>query len=143
MGGSHKKRVRFTRNQHKIDLAPQRLTRDKAAPMKIIFVKKILADGSPCKKCGDVTEKLESSGQMKSIDEILIADERDPDSPGMLLAKQYNVERAPFFVIERAGEEVQVYTIYMKFVKEVLDQKTSEKEELQEIIQNNSDLDFL
>ncbi len=111
--------------------------------MKITFVKKILADGSPCAKCGDVLSKLESSGQISHIDETLIADERNPESAGMLIAKQYNVERAPFFVVERDGEDVQIYTIYLKFVKEVLDQKTSEKDELQEIIQNNSDLDFL
>jgi len=48
--------------------------------MKITLVKKVLADGSPCKKCGDVLEKLESNGQMRRIDEILVADERDANS---------------------------------------------------------------
>ncbi|MCR6652342.1 MAG: hypothetical protein NVV73_13025 [Cellvibrionaceae bacterium] len=37
----------------------------------------------------------------------------------------------------------QIYTVYLKFVKEVLEQKTDENEELKEILQNNSDLDFL
>lgn len=112
--------------------------------MKITFVKKILADGSPCSKCADVIDKLESSGQMARIDEVLIADERDPSSPGMVIAKKYNVDRAPFFVAEDAvNQEPQIYTVYLKFVKEVLDQKTNEKDELTEIMQNNSDLDFL
>jgi hypothetical protein len=111
--------------------------------MKITFVKKILADGSPCSKCADVIEKLENSGQMARIDEILIADERDPQSPGMQLAKRYQVDRAPFFVVEKPGQEAQIYTVYLKFVKEVLDQETDKKEELKEILQNNSDLDFL
>ena len=111
--------------------------------MKITLVKKILADGSPCKKCGDVLEKLESSGQIDKINQILVADERDPSSEGMLIAKQYNVDRAPFFVVEKDGEEAQIYTVYLKFVKEVLDKEISEKDELKEIMQNNSDLDFL
>lgn len=111
--------------------------------MKITFVKKILSDGSPCAKCADVIHKLESSGQMARIDEVLVADERDPASPGMQIAKRFNVDRAPFFVVENANEEPQIYTVYLKFVKEVLEQKTDENEELKEILQNNSDLDFL
>lgn len=111
--------------------------------MKITFVKKILSDGSPCAKCADVINKLESSGQMAQINEVLVADERDPSSPGMQIAKRFNVDRAPFFVVEKANEEPQIYTVYLKFVKEVLEQKTDENEELKEILQNNSDLDFL
>jgi hypothetical protein len=110
--------------------------------MKITMVKKILADGSPCQKCGDVLDKLESSGQMSQIDEVLVADERDLESPGMKLAKSLEVERAPFFVVEKDGESPEVYTVYMKFVKEVLNQKTEESEELSEIMRDN-DLDFL
>ena len=111
--------------------------------MKITLVKKILADGSPCKKCADVLLKLEESDQIKKIDEILTADERDPSTTGMQIAKKYNVDRAPFFVVERDGQEVQIYTVYLKFVKEVLEQETNESDELKEIMQNNSDLDFL
>lgn len=112
--------------------------------MKITFVKKILVDGSPCSKCADVIDKLESSGQMARIDEVLIADERDALSPGMQIAKKFNVDRAPFFVVEdEQTKEPRIYTVYLKFVKEVLEQKTNEKDELTEIMQNNSDLDFL
>ncbi len=111
--------------------------------MKITLVKKILADGSPCKKCGDVLNKLESSGQINQIDEIIVADERDSESLGMQLATKLDVNRAPFFVIEKENEEPIVYTVYMKFVKEVLEQETKESEELKEIMENNQDLDFL
>jgi hypothetical protein len=111
--------------------------------MTITLVKKILADGTPCKKCGDVLAKLESSGQMSAIDRIVIADERDPSSEGMVLAQQHDVNRAPFFLIEEEGKETQIYTVYMKFVKEVLEQKTEEKDELREIMENSDDLDFL
>lgn len=111
--------------------------------MKITLVKKILADGSPCKKCGDVLAKLEANDQMKQIDQVLVADERDPSSEGMVLAKQYNVDRAPFFVVEKDAAEPVIYTVYFKFVKDVLEQKTSEDDEIQEIMNDNPDLDFL
>ena len=111
--------------------------------MKITLVKKILADGSPCKKCADVLEKLESSGQINRIDTVLTADERDPSTEGMQIAKRHNVERAPFFVVVREAEATEIYTVYLKFVKEVLEQDVKETDELKEIMQNNSDLDFL
>jgi len=111
--------------------------------MKITLVKKILADGSPCKKCGDVLGRLEDSGQMERIDEVLIADERDPTSAGMLIAAEHNVDRAPFFVVENDNGKVDIYTVYFKFVKDVLEQKTEEKDELKEILDQNPDLDFL
>lgn len=111
--------------------------------MKITLVKKILADGSPCKKCADVLGKLEESGYMSRIDEVIVADERDKSSAGMVIAKELNVDRAPFFVVENEGSAPQVYTVYLKFVKEVLEQKTSEQDELKEIMQNNPDMDFL
>lgn len=113
------------------------------SPVKITFVKKILLDGSPCGKCADVIAKLENSGQMVRIHETLVADERDPESPGMIIAKRYQVDRAPFFVVERPSAQPQIYTVYLQFVKEVLEQKTDQNEELQEILRNNSDLDFL
>ncbi len=111
--------------------------------MKITLVKKILSDGSPCKKCADVLNKLQSSDNMARIDEVLVADERDPESAGMVLAKRYQVNRAPFFLVESPNAEPVIYTVYLKFVKEVLDQPVNESEALKDIIQNHSDLDFL
>lgn len=111
--------------------------------MKITLVKKILVDGSPCPKCGDVLNKLEKGGFMHRIDELVIADERDNNSQGMQLARQYEVDRAPFFIVEKEGEAPQIYTVYMKFVREILEQATSESEELSEIMRDNQDLDFI
>ncbi len=111
--------------------------------MKITLVKKILADGSPCKKCGDVLQKLEESGHMARIDDVLVADERDPESAGLALAKTLDVHRAPFFVVEREGQDPEVHTVYLKFVKDVLEQEADDKEESMEILANNPDLDFL
>jgi len=111
--------------------------------MKITMVKKILADGSPCKKCGEVLERMEQEDQLRLIDEIIVADERDPASAGMVLASELAVERAPFFVVQRDDGSREVYTIYLKFVKDVLQARTSEAEELKELLDNSADLDFL
>lgn len=110
--------------------------------MKITMVKKIFADGSPCKKCAEVEEKMRAAGQLERIDQTIVADESNPLSPGMVLATEHGVDRAPFFVVERDGEAAQIYTVYFKFVKEILDAETSEEEEIAEIM-NDVDLDFL
>lgn len=110
--------------------------------MKIRFVKKILADGQPCQKCADVEERLNSSGQMAHIDEVIIADERDSGSQGMQLAREFDVDRAPFFLVEEDGK-TSVYTVYFKFVKEVFGDSSSKSDEAQEILNDNPDLDFI
>ncbi|MBU2887085.1 hypothetical protein KO507_15050 [Gilvimarinus agarilyticus] len=89
--------------------------------MNITLVKKILADGSPCRKCADVLHKLEQGGYLAQIDQIVEAIETDPDSRGMQLAKQYEVDRAPFFLVEQDDGSTEVYTVYLKFQMEVLD----------------------
>ncbi|WP_461521802.1 hypothetical protein [Porticoccus sp.] len=111
--------------------------------MRITLVKKIKLNGSLCKKCDEVQQTMEQAGQMALIDEVLIADERDPASPGMELASLYQVERAPFFLVEREGQAPEIHTVYFKFVKDVLNQKTREEDELKEILNDNPDLDFL
>ncbi|MCH2110326.1 MAG: phosphoadenylyl-sulfate reductase [Polyangiaceae bacterium] len=75
---------------------------------KVIMVKKRLANGEPCKKCGQVEEMLKRRGLWDQIDEVLWADETDPESPGMLLAKKHDVELAPFFLVEEGGETTVV-----------------------------------
>lgn len=82
----------------------------------ITFVKKILANGDLCKKCQDVFERMRSDGILTLIDHVVIADASDADSPGMQLANKYQVERAPFFVVEDDGE-VQVFDVFFKFKK--------------------------
>ena len=88
----------------------------------ITFVKKILANGELCKKCQEVSERLNSEKLIDVIDHIAIADERDADSEGVRLAKKYQVERAPFFLVEQENGEVIVFDIYFKFKKYMADQ---------------------
>ena len=89
--------------------------------MKITLVKKILADGSPCKKCAEVLAKMEAGNQLRFIDNVVIANEADKTSEGMVLAAKYEVNRAPFFIVEREGQAPEIYTVYFKLVKDVLD----------------------
>jgi len=111
--------------------------------MYITMVKKIMKDGSHCRKCADVSAQLEENNLLGRIDKIVIADERDPNSEGMILAKEHNVDLTPFFVVEENGQATKIYTVYFKFVKEVLSKGLTEQQEVKEIMQQNPDLDYL
>ena len=74
-----------------------------------------MPDGSMCPKCTEVSERLVKDGVLERINYISIADSQDVDSEGMQLAKKYQVDRAPFFVIEGDEGEVQVFDVYFKF----------------------------
>jgi hypothetical protein len=108
----------------------------------ITFVKKIKSDGSACRKCVEVEDRLKAAGLTSRIDNIVIADERVSDSEGVLLAAELGVEAAPFFIVTKNGART-VYTSYVKLLNEVLMAKTSEEEEAKEILARNADLDFL
>ena len=89
--------------------------------MHITMVKKLKADGSPCAKCADVENRLRDADLLGNIDRVVIADESNLDSEGMQLARKYQVELAPFFIVEN-NNETKIYTVYFKFLKEVLSQ---------------------
>jgi hypothetical protein len=108
---------------------------------KITFVKKVLADGTPCGKCRDVEERLTSGNHWSAIDRVVVADERDPSSEGMLLAAKLNVDRAPFFVVETPAETV-TYTVFLKFLKDVLGAAT-QTDDARLILAANPDLDLI
>ncbi len=110
--------------------------------MHVTFVKKILANGEPCDKCRDIEARLDKSGHMDRIDRTLIADEREFESPGALLARELSVDRTPFFFVENEGVR-SVYTVYFKFLKEVLQVEVSGTEAAREILRDNPELDFI
>lgn len=86
---------------------------------RITLVKKRLADGSLCRKCGEVAARMAELGHDAWIDREVVADEREPDGEGWQLAQRHGVATAPFFVVEQHGR-TQVYTVYLKFVREVV-----------------------
>ncbi len=59
----------------------------------ITLVKKIKADGEPCKKCRQVVDRLLAEGLMERIDRVVTADARDLHSEAMRLAARYGVQR--------------------------------------------------
>lgn len=111
--------------------------------MHITMVKKIKEDGSACRKCADVEQRLKSAGLWNRIDQVVIADERQPESEGMQLARRHDVDTAPFFIVEDEGLPPRVYTIYMRLLREVLDKPASEGDEAAEILDRHPGLDLL
>ncbi|MNM86573.1 hypothetical protein D3C81_987290 [compost metagenome] len=114
--------------------------------MRITMVKKVLADGQDCRKCREVHERLEKGGYLGRIDRILVADERNPASTGWMIAAQYGVDSAPFFVVRFDDGSEKVYTVYFSFLHEVLEQRgetpPDSPEALAELTRRD-DLDFL
>ncbi|MBI3770442.1 MAG: hypothetical protein HY271_18380 [Deltaproteobacteria bacterium] len=84
--------------------------------MRITMVKKKLRDGSDCRKCEEVTEYLRGRGLWERIDEVIWAEEGNPDSPGVILGERLGVERAPFFVVRDDAGEV-VYTSVLQLAQ--------------------------
>ena len=85
--------------------------------MHVTMVKKRLADGSECRKCQEATDHLQSRDLWNRIDEVVWADERDPDSPGSQLGTRLGVDRAPFFVV-RDGQTESVYVSVLQLAKD-------------------------
>ena len=131
VGRSDEKRMRSARSKYRKII------------MHVTMVKKLLAGGNPCKKCIEVEQKMREAGQLGKIDQVLVADEADLNSAGMLLAAEHGIDRAPFFIVEHEDQPTQVYTVYLKFVKEILAEHISEAEEIQDIMDTNPDLDFI
>ena len=88
--------------------------------MRVTMVKKRLLSGEPCKKCVDAETLLKNRGLWSRIDEVVWAIEGEPESAGMQLAAQYQVELAPFFVVQDDQGEARVYTSTLQFIKEAL-----------------------
>ena len=110
--------------------------------MRITFVKKILANGQPCAKCAEIEQRLEAAGHLQRIDRVVVADERDGDSAGMRLAARHDVSVAPFFIVEE-GDQTTVYTVYLRFAKEVLGDLADAVDEAQEMLRANPDLELI
>ena len=111
--------------------------------MRITMVKKVLADGSPCRKCADIETRLTEAGLRDRIDRVIVAEEGNPASEGMRLAREFDVDVAPFFIVEEAGAAPRIYTVYFRLLKEVLQGSVTAQEEAAEIMDRNPDIDFI
>jgi len=117
-----------------------------ASIKNVIFVKKILADGSPCRKCEQVIARLLEDDLFDSINQIVIAHESNANSEGMRLASKYNIDRAPFFVVEYDDGKQEVFDIYLKFRKVIAKssaQAEEKTEDLVDLIEQFPELDYI
>lgn len=87
--------------------------------MHVTMVKKELLDGSPCQKCAQAEALLRRRDLWSRIDEVVVAKESDPESPGMQLAKARGVTLAPFFLV-RDGEREEVFTSVLELISQRL-----------------------
>lgn len=114
--------------------------------MNITMVKKIMEDGQECKKCREVSERLESGGELAFINKIIYADMRDPSSEGHSVAEKHNINIAPFFVVEEEGQ-VKIYKTYMELKRKVfnkmLEEADIEIEEKRKATSSSSAVDFM
>jgi phosphoadenosine phosphosulfate reductase len=87
-------------------------------PDQLIMVKKRLANGEACGKCADAERMLKERGLWERVDEVVWADELDAESAGMQLARQHQVQLAPFYVLRDASGE-RVYSSTLKLIQEL------------------------
>lgn len=109
----------------------------------ITMVKKILADGSACRKCAQVESRLVEAGLRDRIDDVIIADERDVNSAGMQLAARHGVTQAPFFIVRDDQGNETIHTVYFRFIKDVFNRNASESETAADIIDSSPDIDYI
>ena len=93
--------------------------------VRVTMVKKLMTSGEYCQKCQDVQERLEKSGYITKIDHFADFIDGDGGSEGALLADFYQVDKAPFFIVEEDGKETRIFTIYCKLVKEVFEKQAA------------------
>lgn len=108
--------------------------------MHITMIKKLLANGEECRKCKEVTERIEANQEQNRIDSIVYADVNQPDSKGFELARKHGVDTAPFFVVSD-GQNETVYKTYLQLRKKVF-QKADEDEDQKENDSPSSDDDM-
>jgi phosphoadenosine phosphosulfate reductase len=84
------------------------------------MIKKRTIDGEPCRKCRQAQDVLERRGLWPRIDEVVWAAEGQPESEGMVLAREYRVEEAPFFIVTRDDGSRVVYRRVLELIREQL-----------------------
>lgn len=110
--------------------------------LTVLFVKKVLADGEPCRKCREVEERLRKDGLMPRVDAVLLARDDDPDSPGASLAGRHGVQRAPFFVLRFPDGEERVIESYLAFKQWFSSSETTVRD-LADTVDEHPDLAFI
>jgi hypothetical protein len=109
---------------------------------RVLFVKKILADGRACRKCRDIDERLHRDGLAHRVDDTLVIHEEEPVGPGARLADSHGVKRAPFFVLRYPDGREHVIESYLAFKRWFSDSETT-THDLADMVEQHPDLAFL
>jgi hypothetical protein len=115
----------------------------KIKAMHIKLVTKIKLDGNLCRKSARVLSGLERLDLLGQINEIIAADEREPLSEGFNLANKYQVQSAPFFIVEDDDGLTHLYTAYYRFMQDIFQISVSESDAISEIMAQNPELDYI
>ncbi len=83
------------------------------------MVKKVLESGEDCPKCIEAIKMLKEKGVWEKINTVVAAVVGNEESEGFKLARQYAVERAPFFIVEKDDGEKKVIASVLQFVREM------------------------
>ena len=109
----------------------------------LYMVKKILGNGQACEKCLTIEKRLWDQRLWSRLT-VILADERDPESGGMHLARRYHIDHAPFFIVREASNDtVRTDTSYLKFFREVLYKTPEPKRAAQTLLEEQQHLDLL
>jgi len=73
--------------------------------LAVIMVKKKMVDGTLCRKCNDVAQKMQEDGTGKWIGHYAMADVQNAESEGVKLATRFEVATAPFFLVRSKEEQ--------------------------------------
>jgi thioredoxin-dependent adenylylsulfate APS reductase len=84
------------------------------------MVKKRLRSGEPCRKCIQTEEMLRQRGLWDRIDEVVWADEGDPESSGMQLGQRFGIESAPFFLVADDTGQVSAIRSALQLIRDHL-----------------------
>lgn len=106
-----------------------------ATDMAVIMVKKVLEDGSYCRKCNDVSEKMKVDDVEQYVGYVADANVLDSDSEGSRLAKHFGVVTAPFFLTrtigdQQKGEEWKVVRSYLQLRKQLQNASSAVEERI-------------
>ena len=92
------------------------ITGDKKHPT-VVMVKKRLKDGSDCRRCAQIQERIEKDDFGDQISQTLFVEEGKEDTLGARLSKQFKMRTAPFFVITYEDDRVEAVESYFKLKK--------------------------
>jgi dissimilatory sulfite reductase (desulfoviridin) alpha/beta subunit len=87
--------------------------------VQVTMIRKILESGEECPKCQEAARLIKEKGHWEKITKIVDAVVGNEESEGFQLSRQYAVERAPFFIVEKDDGEKKVIVSVLQFVREM------------------------